>query len=64
MMHFLVDFSGIKEARRQAACTLILASSMGQEMEFGSGKHTHPGYLALDKLTVGSFCLPLCSVGR
>lgn len=43
---------------------LILASSIGQEMEFGLGKHTHPRSLALDKLTVGSFCLPLCSVGR
>lgn len=63
-MHFLVDFSGIKKARRQEDCMLILASSMGQEMEFGSGKHTHPRYLALDELTVGSFCFPLCSVDR
>lgn len=37
MMHFVVDFSGIKEARQEAACMLILARSM--EMELGSGKH-------------------------
>lgn len=52
-MHFLVDFSGIKEARRQAACMLILARSMGQEMELGSGIRIHPKYFPFDKLTVG-----------
>lgn len=31
MIHFLVDFSGTKEARRQAACMLILARSVGQD---------------------------------